>query len=268
MVGLVNEGWTVASASVRGGQHTRSGRPNQDRHAIQRLPTGAVVLAIADGHGGSRYTRAERGADLGVHGAVAVLAGLVAGGHNVFDVADVPRRLTVAWQQAVDADLRTSPLPDREQAQVGGDPRVAYGCTLAVALLDDSRGMIWQVGDGDALVRHDDRAARRVVPGDPRLVGNATTSLCGAHPELDFRTARFDCDRTTLVLLATDGYGNAFADDDWPEKVMSDFNRHLQNGGVGLVREHLPHWLEESAMAGGDDVTVIIAYRHQAPGPS
>lgn len=257
--------WTVAAASVRGGQHARSGRPNQDRHAAQVLSTGAVALAIADGHGGSRYTRADRGADLAVHGAVAVLAQLVLEGHDVFTVDDVPHRLTAAWQQAVDADLRADPLPAHEHAEVAAHPRIAYGCTLAVALLDAARGVIWQVGDGDVLVRHDDRAARRIVPGDPRLVGNATTSLCGPHPERDFRTARFACDGPTLVLLATDGYGNAFADDDWPERVMSDFDRHLRTGGVGLVREHLPHWLEESAAAGGDDVTVVVAHRASGP---
>ncbi len=271
--------WIPIAASVTGAQHVRAGRPNQDRYTTRRLRGDASAVAIADGHGGRRYSRAAAGAQFAVDVAVDVAVGVAAelndelngseltgsqpaGSARGWDsVPDVPQRLAEAWNRAVEDDLTRHPLSEAERGLLEGRPDVvAYGCTLVLTVLHGGGGVTWQIGDGDVLLVHGDEPARGVVPGDARLVGNATTSMCGDHAAADFRAATWAAGRETLLLMATDGYGNAFADAQWQQQVMADFLRHLRTGGADLVATHLPDWLRESAQAGGDDVTVLLAY--------
>ena len=53
--------WQVITGSTRGAAHRTSGLPNQDAVANQDGPGGAVVVAIADGHGHIRHFRSAEG---------------------------------------------------------------------------------------------------------------------------------------------------------------------------------------------------------------
>ena len=57
--------WQVITGSARGAAHRVSGLPNQDAVASQDGP-GAVVVAVADGHGHIRHFRSADGAALAV----------------------------------------------------------------------------------------------------------------------------------------------------------------------------------------------------------
>ena len=57
--------WQVITGSARGAAHRASGLPNQDAVASQDGP-GAVVVAVADGHGHVRHFRSADGAALAV----------------------------------------------------------------------------------------------------------------------------------------------------------------------------------------------------------
>jgi hypothetical protein len=98
------------------------------------------------------------------------------------------------------------------------------------------------------------------------LVGGQTTSLCLPDAARDFRGAMVGVhDRPVFVLLASDGYGNSFAEPDWAIGVARDLIRAFDRDGVGVVARNLPAWLRESAQAGGDDVTVAALTRRAAP---
>jgi serine/threonine protein phosphatase PrpC len=73
--------WYVIGKSVEGASHTRAELPNQD--AIESLPESGpaetVIMAVSDGHGGAKYFRSEKGAQLAVEIATRFLQKLVNG---------------------------------------------------------------------------------------------------------------------------------------------------------------------------------------------
>jgi len=56
--------WRVVAASVQGSRHERLGQPCQDAYAYEATPSGALIVAVADGAGSARY--AQQGAQSAV----------------------------------------------------------------------------------------------------------------------------------------------------------------------------------------------------------
>jgi len=257
----------VSGASVRGATHERRGLPNQD--AIAWLPSGGAgataMVAVADGHGSDASCRSDVGAHLAVTVACERAAPLLDGTPaSAFEraAAGLPAELVDAWRAAVADHLARAPLTDAERALMAGrdgDPFLAYGSTLLVAVAGSSL-LLLQLGDGDVLVVADDGATARPLPDDDRNVGERTLSLCLAGAAADFRAAVVDA--PPLVLLGTDGYGKSFVSDADFLQVGGDLLGIVRRDGVGAVRAGLEGWLKEASDGGsGDDVTVGILTR-------
>lgn len=257
-------GWTVVGATAIGPQHARLGRPNQDAYGSVELAAGTLAFAVADGHGGARYVRSDRGARLAVEVGLDVAQDLSAASSPAVIASQVPGRIVRNWADLVEADLRSEPLSVDELALLrlreGESESIAYGATLIVVAAGPDAVTAFQIGDGDVLVATPAALCHRLVPGDRRLVANTTTSLCSPSAALDFRTGTMRVDQPTWVVIATDGYGNSFADDTWPSAVMGDFARLTNTVGMQGIAENLSGWLAESAAACGDDVTVLVAH--------
>lgn len=264
--------WRVTSASRRGSSHGAD-QPNQDavRHASVQDATGGLtwVVAVSDGHGGKRYVRSDVGSQYAVEVAVERLSAAVtaAGSESPVDLLrGEVAGIVDAWRDRVTAHWSGAPFTEAETATAGvgdlaAEPLLAYGATLLVAVVGEAGIGIAQIGDGDALIRSHGFATRP-VPGDARLIGGQTTSLCLDTAADDFRfagqPATADPD---LVLLASDGYGNSFADTDWWQGLVGDFAWFLDEHGFDELEAQLPAWLEESARVGGDDVTAVVVAR-------
>jgi serine/threonine protein phosphatase PrpC len=265
--------WTVLAGTAKGSAHDAA-TPNQDAYASRDavLPGAAraLIVAVADGHGGQRYVRSATGARLAVDTALDVVeAELMANqpGRRLEAVLrDATPKIVAQWRRDVQEDATLHPFTDVEQARardpLDGDPLISYGSTLIIALARGADVAIAQLGDGDALVRLCGDTIDSPIPGDDRLVAGETTSLCLPSAVEDFRYAGLpgtaDCD---LVLLASDGYGNAFAAPTWRTDVLTDLGDFLAEAGPQRIAEQLPDWLAESAMVGGDDVTVTLLVR-------
>lgn len=266
-------GWSVTTASVRGAAHERDGRPNQD--AVASAVVGgadpALIVAVADGHGGARYLRSDAGSSIAVSVATEVLGDWWS---DQASTSERARRATLSgrvlpdlverWRTEVAAHLTATPFTDEERAaqdnDLDADIWVSYGATLlAVVLALDSTASI-QLGDGDIVGAGGGRAPRHLVEDDDRLIAGATTSLCLRDAARDFRIS-ITTDPMELVLLSTDGYANAFADGDWYVQVCADLTEQVTSRGLGPVAGELEGWLESSARVGGDDVTVALATR-------
>lgn len=270
--------WVGVSASVRGASHVRTGLVNQDAVQIAPAPAGSTcsVAAVADGHGGARYVRSDVGARMAV--SIACQLGLEAGrllGRTASPTsieAHLQQRLIPdvvgRWQAAILEHAAANPFTAAEShvasAPLGtDDPLIAYGCTVLVALVATEWVALVQIGDGDVITVDRDGTVRAPVPGDDRLVGGETTSLCLPTATDDARIAVLGND-AELVLLATDGYGNSFASDDWMQEIGSGFASLIAANGLASIAERLPAWLAESAEASGDDVTAALMTRSTA----
>lgn len=273
--------WLVCSATARGRAH-RDDVPNQDAVAATEveLPGGVrlQVAAVADGHGGRRYVRSAYGSRCAVDLAVQTVAAACLREGPGADLGAVLRRqmreLVFTWRRDVLAHYEDHPFSAEEAARSGGadlrrDPVIAYGATLLVTIARGGEVALAQLGDGDALVRTHGSLPAHPVPGDDRLVAGETTSLCLPGAENDFRYATVGADdEVDLVVLATDGYGNSFAADDWWQSVVNDLAEMAATSGAAALAERLPGWLEESATIGGDDVTAAVLVRTPMAEPS
>jgi Protein phosphatase 2C len=265
--------WHVITGSARGAGHTVSGLPNQDAVARQDGPGGAIAVAIADGHGHVRHFRSADGSALAVDVACQVAsriaARLTAGAPGAEEAAlagqELAEVLVADWRSAVAAQLAVRPYTAQEDSVLNlaaDPPEVPYGSTLLVATIAADWLVCAQIGDGDMLAVCPDGRFFYPVAGDDRLDGQRTTSMCQADAVGSFRTAAHDLREVPLValLLATDGYGNAQADEPWQPGVGRDL--------AALAAEHDHHWFEQqvpdwaqrcaSTEGSGDDTTIAL----------
>jgi hypothetical protein len=101
------------------------------------------------------------------------------------------------------------------------------------------------------------------MPHDPRLIANQTTSLCGTSAWLDMRAyfQAFTARPPALVMLATDGYSNSFANEQGFTAAATDILEAIRTQGSHETRIQLPGWLRATSKAGsGDDISVALAY--------
>jgi serine/threonine protein phosphatase PrpC len=247
--------WRSFAATARGALHVRTGLPNQDAHGMRVTSRGALVVAVADGHGDPRCTRADVGSRL------AVQVALDGADQMLANQGGTPAMIATAWRAAVDRHLNDNPWSSLDQKALDGEaePYTAYGSTLVMTVLTPTTVLVLRIGDGDLLIVSADGTTRRPVVATERLVGGETWSL--AAPDADRRAevvrTPFEED-TRLMLLATDGYANSFASEDWDATIGADYLRLLDEHGPDWMERSLSTWAEESAAAAGDDVTLLL----------
>lgn len=260
--------WASAAASERGSSHARSGTVNQDAVAIGERPD-ARVVAVADGHGSASHVRSDIGSRLAVDlacelGGRVVDEGLFRRPRHVVAEELITRlvpELVGVWRARVDAHVAAEPWTVADLDRGSGlvhDPYHGYGTTLMMAIADERTVAMLQLGDGDIVVGRASGAVSLPIPGDDRLIGNQTTSMCLPTAVDDFRVAvvELDGDPIRFVSLTTDGYANAFVSPEWATEVGRDLLGHLDEHGIEWVGARLHEWLSESAHVGGDDVTM------------
>lgn len=266
--------WTSASATAMGSSHVRSGLPNQDAHEVRNVD-GVTVVAVADGHGGRRYVRSDVGSRFAVQVAVHAAAQWWGRRGSALRVEQLPAavqaelvpEIVETWTRQVLADFAARPATDEETARAGVDlgyePLISYGATLLLGILADDVVVIAQLGDGD-VCGIGPSGTVSPVPDDDRNVAGQTTSLCLSTAMADFRVVALPAHTAGLFLFATDGYGNSFEVADWQTQVLQDIAGIVGTGGASALDGRLDTWLAESADAGGDDVTVVVAVRDRA----
>ncbi len=264
--------WQVITGSARGAAHRASGLPNQDAVASQDGP-GGVVVAIADGHGHIRHFRSADGAALAVGVACRVAshaaAGLAADATGDEEAAlagqGLARAVVADWRSAVADQLEVRPYTAEEQSildRAADTPVVPYGSTLLVAVIAARWLVCAQIGDGDMLAVRPDGSSFVPVAGDDRLDGRRTTSLCQPDALASFRTGAHDLREVPLaaLLLATDGYGNAQADEPWQPSVGRDLAELAACRDRHWFGQEVPGWAQRCASAegSGDDATIAL----------
>jgi hypothetical protein len=261
--------WSAVGATARGALHVRTGLANQDHHGgtvLDAAPDG-LAIAVADGHGDARCVRADVGARLAVSAALRAaralpahaLPGDVLPGRDSAVPAELADRIVTGWRAEVSAHRRQHPLA--AGAATNGDVE-AYGATLLLAIVLADHLTLVQIGDGDVLLVRADGSVRCPVPARPACAAGATDSLAADDAASAAAGVVIELDPAhELVLLATDGYGNSFAEREWWHDLGADYVRLVREHGLPWLGGQLPAWLHESAQAGGDDATVMVAAR-------
>ena len=187
-----------------GSSHIMRHKPCQDRLCHVQTPD-FTLLAVADGHGSAEYTRSGLGARFAVYAAQKVLP------------SDAPDEEVVAdikwlYDHLVARHLSRHPLSDREMALLSAaklHPVAAYGCTLAVAVIDYAHNSTTRYCLGDSGVFSIDTSGHfpPPLPEDPACVGSATSSMCQSPETVKqhFRIQHLDGSIMAAVGVYSDG---------------------------------------------------------------
>jgi hypothetical protein len=267
--------WWVHAASAIGAGHVRDGKPNQDAVAYEltQAPEGAALLAVAvaDGHGDSRHFRSDRGARMAVAAGIAAMqewsAGLSGGPAEIRLSArrDLVPGIVARWNAAMQADLSGDHFSAAEQALLAGlglPPPTAYGSTLLLGAFTGGYAVFAQIGDGNIVGVLPDGGAMSPVPDDSALDGIHTTSLCQPDADAAFRIGVIQLAERPVfaVLLGTDGFGNAQAEDPWQPSLAADLASFGLDHDESWFANQVPGWAAQcaSSAGSGDDATIAL----------
>lgn len=187
-----------------GSSHITRHKPCQDRLCHVQTPDFTLV-AVADGHGSPEYSRSGIGARFAVYAAQKVLP------------SDAPDEEVVAdikwlYDHLVARHLSRHPLSEREMGLLSAarlHPVAAYGCTLAVAVIDYAHNSTTRYCLGDSGVFSIDTSGHFPPPltDDPACVGSATSSMCQSPETVKqhFRIQHLDGSIMAAVGVYSDG---------------------------------------------------------------
>ena len=242
---------------VIGANHLRSGKPRQDE-AGWVVVSDIVALAVADGHGTSKY--ADVGARLAVQVALAALVrfaeDLGERASNPVEVrkyAEHPLRAQIVreWKERVRAKAESDETPLRE-----------YGSTLLAAVATPDFLLLGQLGDGDVLLVDEDGAVDVPLPPDPASFADETPSLCLPQAEYSFRVQALPApEREALLLLSTDGYAKSYPTTPGFMQTGPDYLDLVREHGLSGLAPRLRGILEKVTVRGsGDDIALALLH--------
>lgn len=186
-----------------GSSHITRHKPCQDRLCHVQTPDFTLV-AVADGHGSAEYTRSGLGARFAVYAAQKILPS---------DAPDEEVVGDIKWlyDHMVARHMARHPLSEREMGLLSAarlHPVAAYGCTLAVAVIDYAHNSTTRYCLGDSGVFCITSGHfPPPLPEDPACVGSATSSMCQSPETVKqhFRIQHLDGSIMAAVGVYSDG---------------------------------------------------------------
>ncbi|HBK26592.1 MAG TPA: hypothetical protein DDY90_07765 [Clostridiales bacterium] len=272
----------VIKACARGYSHIHSGQECQDSYKDKKLSDGALLLAVADGHGSKSCPYSKDGSEIAVDVFCETISELYAQRCDNRDelihclnqdgsvwLAQVIER---RWKDRVyDKHCNESRDPifnkDDKWERLSALYRM-YGSTLLGMLIAPDFVFVFQLGDGD-MVRVDDEGVHSLVEAD-KLLGVESDSLCSQYAwrkaVSNLYRREWDRGMPYLFQLSTDGFANSFVSDEAFHKTCMEYFELLKQYGAEAVRANLESWLSETSRLGcGDDTTAVIAYFSEEP---
>lgn len=263
----------ITTACETGATHRQRHRDCDDAVGWSGADGGSVVatVAIADGHSDQRCVRSRAGAAFVVAAATA-MPGDTLGPHAITEA------LIADWRRRVDRHLADNPLTaaDLEATDGGGaaesspawapNARVAYGTTAVLCRITHNAITIVRVGDGDVIaVSTDGRACRLAVPES--RPSDITESISQPDAQRVARFAEIPADAApVLLMLATDGFDNAYPADDSMLRAASELVALRRDSERPIGSDVLSQWAREAADTSGDDATVAAIWIGTTPG--
>lgn len=266
----------VFGASVQGASHVRSGRECQDSLKKVVKDSGAVILAVADGHGSDSCPYSKTGSFVAVNVFCKIMGDYLDtyAGQTEMLFTFLKREGDTKIAQEIDAEWRRRILRLHAKCkreiplnEGGGREKEAvyklYGSTLLGLLITKEFLFAFQLGDGD-IMKVSEAGVYNVIEAD-KILGTETHSL--SKPEswkkaiTLIRKREENEQRPVMFLLSTDGLSNSYKNDGEFRKTCLDYYVLLKEHGVRAVSDQLNTWLRETSEMGcGDDITALFAY--------
>ena len=234
---------TLAERCI-GTAHIKQNKPLQDYAAAtsDRLRSYAYAL-VADGHGGDKYIRSGKGAEIAVHCAVDSINGVLK--EILWDVGKKKRSLieknlkliciktSLKWKEAVIKHYSENPLSIEETELLEslnitlplqeGDIATLYGSTLLAAIYIEYLNFWFaiQIGDGKcAVIKKDNAVEFPVELENDKLGFGVTTSLCNKDAANEFRFA-YGFEKINGITVMSDGLADSFDSEKLPSFLLN-----------------------------------------------
>jgi hypothetical protein len=273
------------SAQAQGKSHIEKNIPCQDAAAAVLGFNNTVGIAcVADGHGGSKYFRSDRGADFAVSIAQKSLSAFYEKKASFFNQranndenSDMLSRLKQLegniiynWRNAVLQDLKKNPLTETEAGfcaanniaiDTPSDLVFIYGTTLLAAFVSGDFWFVIQIGDGLCVVLENNKP-RVPVPDDERLDFGRTTSLCDTNAIDNFKES-FGFNHIKGITVATDGVADSFTREAYLQFNKVLYKKFARSPKTAEAENELQESLPELSERGSrDDVSIAGIFRY------
>jgi len=266
----------VFGECVQGFSHIQKNVECQDSYKTLELEDGAIVMAVADGHGSKSCPFSKTGSEIAVNVFCKVMSNTYSGYQNNMDMLPtyLNREGSLKFAQTVDQEWKEAILDTHKAirreiplTEDGCEDLTAvyrmYGSTLLGLLIAPTFVFAFQVGDGD-ITYADNGHTEPVVRGD-KLLGVESHSLCALDSWKKavslVRPRNWEETLPCFFMLSTDGFSNSFISDQEFEKTCAEYLGMLKEYGPAVVEANLKSWLSETSQLGcGDDITVLVAY--------
>jgi len=266
----------IFGASVQGASHVRSGRECQDSLKKVVLDSGAVILAVADGHGSDSCPYSKTGSFTAVNVFCKILGDYLETYDGQPEMlftflkregdTKIAQEIDVEWKRRI---LRLHAKSNREMPldADGEKDREAvyrlYGSTLLGLVLTKGFLFAFQLGDGD-IVKVSESGVYSVIEAD-KILGTETHSLSKAESwkkAVTLIRKREESEKNPVMyMLSSDGLSNSYKNEEEFQKTCADYYALLGEHGVKAVSDRLKTWLQETSEMGcGDDITALFAY--------
>ncbi len=286
------------AASVIGASHLRKPNPVcEDSSWYDKdgdIP-GAIVLAVADGHGSDQCKYSADGSKEAVKAFCTIVKQILeaedfGGDIKVFKVTPrkdmaFAKKLSDLWQKRIahvhSRKKRKDPPPKKKlstldmvykKAEERDDwywnvDYMLYGTTLlGIAILGNDI-LVYQIGDGDIMIVDDD-GVRNLIEGD-HFLGVETYSLAHENAWNYAKTTVITVDdlykKPCLIMLSSDGFANSYPSEEEFHNACKDYYQVIKENGFDAVCKAIGDdkegWLRETSDGGcGDDISLALAY--------
>ena len=270
---------SVFGASVQGASHIRSGRECQDSLKKVILDEGAVILAVADGHGSESCPYSKTGSFAAVNVFCKIMGDYLEtyAGQTETLFTFLKREGDTKIAQEIDTEWKRRILrlhkKCRREIPVGADGIIdreavykLYGSTLLGLVITGEFLFAFQLGDGD-IMKVSESGVYSVIEAD-KILGTETHSLSKAESwkkAITLIRKREENERKPVMyLLSSDGLSNSYKNEEEFQKTCADYYALLKEHGVKAVSDRLKAWLQETSEMGcGDDITALFAYESE-----
>jgi len=270
---------------ARGVSHIEKDIPCQDSaDAVLSLNNSIGIACVADGHGGDKYFRSDRGSNFAVNIALQSLAdfyGSVIKKRTAFfdlkaaseDIKSIDMQsglkqleanIIYKWRNAVTEDLKNNPLTEAETETCNDnnilpDDPVIYGTTLLAGLVSDYLWFVIHIGDGLCIVLENEDKIYCPIQEDERLAFGRTTSLCDNDSINNFRES-YGFSQIMGLTVATDGMADSFEPDKYLQfnKELYEKFSHFPVKTETELKDFLP---KISELGSRDDISIAGIFR-------
>ncbi len=272
----------VFGASVQGASHIRNGRECQDSLKKVVRDSGAVILAVADGHGSESCPYSKTGSFAAVNVFCKIMDDYLAtyDGQQEMLFTFLKREGDTKIAQEIDAewkrrilrlhtkDKREIPLNEDGDKDKEAVYRL-YGSTLLGLVITTDFIFAFQLGDGD-IVKVSEAGVYNIIEAD-KILGTETHSLSKPASWKKaitlIRKREENEPRPVMYMLSSDGLSNSYKNEEEFQKTCADYYALLKEHGVKAVSDQLKTWLQETSEMGcGDDITALFAYEAERSG--